>query len=555
MTHINPADHDRTRRARALFDQASEQPPERREPWLRSHESDSSLVDEVLGLLRQTPADTLAQQTTGAPHNYQPVFPARIGPYRILEELGHGAMGIVYRAEQQGAVRRQVAIKVIQRGLATEDVLNRFDLERRALAAMNHRYITKVFDAGATEQGQPFFAMELVEGLPITEYCDQHKLSLPDRLKLFQNVCHGVQHAHHKGVIHRDLKPGNVLVVREGEDAVPKILDFGLAKATNHDMLQATQFTERDRVLGTPEYMSPEQASGHGEVIDVRADIYSLGIMLYELIAGELPFTAQEFRKVGWVEALRLIREQEPPRPSVRLASTTDRAPTTAARRGSSLSALSKALKGDLDWVVMRAIAKEPERRYDSASSLAMDVERYLKHEPVLAGPPSIAYRLRKWARRNRPILTGYAIAMSLMLLAFGRSSIQAWKDYLHHNAIYEEDVKRWRRFLQDHPDVLQQWSFHLSTEARKTMLALVGDSPGTVPLTPIQTTAIRNARQNLAAALDAIRATTTRQPVMYAIESEWLFQDRGTQTVHDVVADAVTRLDELLLLLPSSSK
>ena len=344
-------------------------------------------------------------------------LPDRIGPYRVLEELGRGGMGVVYRAEQREPMRRTVALKVVQAGMATSDVLARFEFERRALAAMNHRFVAKVFDAGATERGEPYFVMELIEGPPVTDYCDTHRLSLPDRLRLFQKVCQGVQHAHQKGVIHRDLKPGNVLVVREGDEAVPKIVDFGLAKAVNRDFLEVTQLTEKDRVVGTPEYMSPEQAAADGRVIDTRADIYSLGVMLYELLCGTLPFTSQQLKQVGQLEAMRVIREVEPPKPSTRVGTATEFAAERASQCRTSVAALHRALMGDLDWVVMRAIEKEPERRYESATGLAMELDRYLEGVPVLAGPPSVGYRLRKFLRRNRGLVAAtLAVVISLSL-------------------------------------------------------------------------------------------------------------------------------------------
>ncbi|MBK8979472.1 MAG: protein kinase [Planctomycetes bacterium] len=344
-------------------------------------------------------------------------LPEQVGPYRVLEQLGTGGMGVVYVAEQKSPVRRRVALKVVKRGMATREVLARFALERRALAAMDHRCIAKVFDAGETERGEPYFVMELVQGLPITAYCDKHRLTIPERLKLFQQVCAGVQHAHQRGVIHRDLKPGNVLVARDGDEHLPKILDFGLAKATNQDFLEATVYTEQDRILGTPEYMAPEQAAGDGEVVDIRADVYSLGVMLYELLTAELPFSTQELRRAGALEALRWIREKDPPKPSTKLPSRRDAATECAQKRRSSLAALSRALKGDLDWIAMRAMAKEPERRYDSANALAVDLQRHLDHEPVLAGPPSPAYRLKKALRRHRVQVLGAAAVVLTAVL------------------------------------------------------------------------------------------------------------------------------------------
>ena len=371
----------------------------------------------------------------------QPVdysMPTQIGPYRILAEIGRGGMGTVYKAEQREPVRRLLALKVVQAGLGTKEVLARFHIERKALAAMNHRHIAKVFDAGATEQGQPYFAMELVEGLPLGTFCDQHKLSLPQRLKLFQQICEGVQHAHQKGIVHRDLKPGNVLVVHEGKEAVPKILDFGLAKATDRDFVDATVMTQKDQILGTYEYMSPEQAHGDSDLVDVRADIYSLGVMLYELLCGELPFPTDMLRKSGRLEALRLIREQEPPKPSAKLVARPDRA-ALAALRQTSVSVLHKALRGDLDWVVLKAMAKEPERRYAAATLLAADLQRYLDHEPVLASPPSVSYRVHKFVRRYRVQCS----AAAAVLVAIVGGGVGTWLGFSGKLALERAEKER----------------------------------------------------------------------------------------------------------------
>ncbi len=373
-----------------------------------------------LALLATIPTTTPPQTVeAGAPG---PAARQTIGPYRILESVGKGGMGEVFRAERRHPVRQIVALKVVKEGMATREVLARFDLERRALAAMSHRSIARVFDAGATDRGEPYFVMEFVEGLPLTTYCDKHRLSIEDRLRLFQQICAGVQHAHQKGIVHRDLKPGNVLVAREGDEAVAKILDFGLAKVTNLDFLEVTLFTERDRLMGTVEYMSPEQAAGDGEVIDARADVYALGVMLYELLAGELPFTTDELRKAGQKEALRLICDVEPGKPSTRLVTGGDATTQIAARRQTSVETLRRALRGDLDWVVMKAMAKEPERRYDSATALADELGRYLRHEPVLAGPPSVTYRARKFVRRYRVQVV--AAGFVLLAIAVGLTGI-----------------------------------------------------------------------------------------------------------------------------------
>ncbi|MCA8941153.1 MAG: protein kinase, partial [Planctomycetes bacterium] len=356
--------------------------------------------------------------------------PAHIGVYQILDTLGEGGMGTVYKAEQREPVRRLVALKVIKLGMDSAEVIARFELERRALAAMNHDAIARVFDAGTSERGQPYFVMELVEGLPLNQYCDQHRLSLRQRLELFQRICHGVHHAHQKGVIHRDLKPGNVIVTRSGEEPTPKILDFGLAKATNRDLLAQTVFTEREQILGTPEYMAPEQAAGEVEIVDTRADVYSLGVMLYELLSGELPFSQQQMRRAGWMEIQRVLREVDPPRPSTRVSTMGEERSSYAMSR-QVRGDLARELRGDLDWIVMMAMAKEPERRYDSANALAADVERHLAGEPVLAGPPSVRYRLGKLARRYRGALLGVA-AVFLALLG---GLIVSWRLYLESEA------------------------------------------------------------------------------------------------------------------------
>jgi len=347
-----------------------------------------------------------------SPEEPPPAAPEMIGPYRVLGVLGEGGMGTVYEAEQTEPVRRRVALKVIKLGMDSREVLARFELERRALAAMSHHCIAKVLEAGTTERGQPYFVMELVVGLPIVEHCDRHRLSLDERIALFRQVCAGVQHAHQKGVVHRDLKPGNLLVVRDGDQGVPKIVDFGLAKAFNRDLLARTVYTEREQIMGTPEYMSPEQAAGDLEAVDTRTDIYSLGVVLYELLSGEKPFPSQRLRTAGWAEIQRVLAEEQPPKPSSRVS--TPGADEHARRRRVQPSVLKRKLRGDLDWVVLKTIAKEPERRYESAAALSADLGRYLANEPVLAGPPGAAYRLRKFAARHRGGLAAIAAALLL---------------------------------------------------------------------------------------------------------------------------------------------
>lgn len=326
-------------------------------------------------------------------------FSSSIGDYRVLEVIGEGGMGTVYRAERVAPVRMQVAVKVIRRDMSSRQVMARFDLERRALAAMNHPCIARIFDAGTTEQGDPYFVMELVDGLAITTYCDHHRLTVRERLVLFQRLCSAVQHAHQKGVIHRDLKPGNVLVVQEGSEHIPKVLDFGLAKATALEDAPAVEATMAGQSLGTPDYMAPEQACGGTVVIDSRADIYALGVMLFQLLTGVLPFASET--RSGGLSMLQAIANRQCGRPSATMARLQD-ANRLAALRRTTPATLQKILRRDLDWVVLKAMASEPDRRYESAAALAVDLQRFCEHEPVLAGPPSAMYRVAKFVRRHR---------------------------------------------------------------------------------------------------------------------------------------------------------
>ena len=335
----------------------------------------------------------------GSPHA---VPPDLIDGYEIDSVLGEGGMGTVYLATQLEPVRRQVALKVVKRGMDTAQILRRFELERQTLARMNHDAIAKVYDAGQTSRGQPFFAMEFVPGVPVTRHCDQHRLTLRERIELFRQVCRGVQHAHQKGVIHRDLKPGNLLVVRDGDRSTPKIIDFGLVRALDSERVVVTHHGGPGQFVGTPEYMAPEQAGLERDQVDTRTDVYSLGVMLYEILTGELPFSSAELRHGGHADLSRKLRDTQPSRPSTRIVTRSDASLQAAARRRTSIQALNRQLRGDLDWIVLKAMAKEPERRYDSASDLAQDLGRYLAHEPVEAGPPGTWYRVRKLVRRNR---------------------------------------------------------------------------------------------------------------------------------------------------------
>src|SRR6185437_11334634 len=345
-------------------------------------------ASEALGLSAEEPAGT------------------RIGRYKLLEKIGEGGGGIVYMAEQEVPVRRRVALKIIKLGMDTKNVIARFEAERQALAMMDHPNIARVLDAGATKTGRPYFVMELVRGVKVTDYADEEQLATEQRLDLFIQVCRAIQHAHQKGIIHRDIKPSNILVTLHDGVPVPKVIDFGIAKATETPLTDKTLFTGFGQFIGTPAYMSPEQAEmKNGLDIDTRSDIYSLGVLLYELLTGRTPFDAKKLMQDGLDEMRRTLREIEPQRPSTMLTTMQGgELDATAKRRHSEPPKLISLVRGDLDWIVLKALEKDRMRRYETANGLAMDVERYLENEPVLARPPSRIYRLQKLFRRNRAV-------------------------------------------------------------------------------------------------------------------------------------------------------
>lgn len=348
-----------------------------------------------------------------------------IGPYKLLQNIGEGGCGVVYMAEQQKPVIRRVALKIIKLGMDTKQVIARFEAERQALAMMEHPNIAKVLDAGATENGRPYFVMELVRGVPITEFCDQQNLNTNERLMLFMDVCSAIQHAHQKGVIHRDIKPSNILVTMHDHKAVPKIIDFGIAKATQQRLTDKTLFTQFHQFMGTPAYMSPEQAQMSGLDIDTRTDIYSLGVLLYELLTGRTPLDAKELTKADYDEMRRRIRDEEPIYPSTQLTSmNVEELTSIAKRRNTEPSRLNRVMRGELDWIVMKALEKDRNRRYETAAEMALDVQRYLNFEPVKAAAPSSMYRFRKFAHRNKAAISVAAII--LLLLSVG-SVVSTW--------------------------------------------------------------------------------------------------------------------------------
>ena len=392
------------------------------EALLVAHDGAGEFLESPTGEGAQAAAREIANETNGDP---QEAPGTQIGPYKILQLIGEGGFGVVYMADQVEPIRRRVALKVIKPGMDTREVIARFEAERQALAMMDHPNVAKVLDAGATNSGRPYFVMELVKGVPITEYCDANLLTTRERLELFVDVCKAVHHAHEKGIIHRDIKPSNVMVTLHDGVPFPKVIDFGIAKATNQPLTEKTLFTAYGQFLGTPAYMSPEQAAFSGLEIDRRSDIYSLGVLLYELLTGTTPLDQSSLRSHAFHEVMRIIREEDPPTPSARLRELGERLTAIATSRHVEPNALAKLLRGDLDWIVMRAIEKDRKRRYSSASELARDVSLYFRNEPVSARKPGVVYRLGKFAKRRRGrIIVGAGMMGAIVL---GAIAARTW--------------------------------------------------------------------------------------------------------------------------------
>ncbi len=461
------------RRVKELFVAVLDLPdPQARQAFLeRECGDDADLRQRLEALLKahENPASALNQPLAEAKPDAEPAEtglyaaaaeqPGTLlaGRYKLLEQISEGGMGAVWVAEQMQPVRRKVAVKLVKAGMDSKAVLSRFEAERQALALMDHRHVAKVLDGGTTESGRPFFVMEYVKGVSFSQYCDNARLSIAERLALFVPVCQAVQHAHQKGIIHRDLKPSNILVCLYDGKPVPKVIDFGLAKAIHQPLTEHTLHTGHGVLMGTPLYMSPEQAEFNNLDVDTRTDIYALGVVLYELLTGTTPLEKQRFKQAAWQEMLRVIKEEEPPRPSARLSGSGS-LPSLAAQRQLEPVKLTKLVRGELDWIVMKCLEKDRSRRYDTANGLARDVERYLADEVVEARPASVGYRLRKFVRRHRAAL---AMAATVVLLLVAGVAVSTWQ------AVRAIEAERDALALQSKAQQEEQKALKSAAEAR----------------------------------------------------------------------------------------
>ncbi len=434
-----------------------------------------------------------------------------IGRYTLIQQIGEGGFGTVYLAEQNQPVKRPVALKIIKPGMDSREIIARFEVERQVLALMDHPHIAKVHDAGTTESGRPYFVMEVVKGVPITKYRTEGNFDIKARLELFIDVCAAVQHAHQKGIIHRDLKPSNILVSAHDGKPVVKVIDFGIAKAIGTELTEKTIFTQYGRMIGTPQYMSPEQAELNELALDTRSDIYSLGVILYELLTGKTPLDGDQLRSAGYAEMQRLIREVTPPKPSARLAESLERpGPARLSHPGVS----PRTLRGDLDWIVLKALEKEPARRYESAGAMVEDLLRFLQHKPVEARPPSMTYLMLRFTRRHRgPVFAGAALLVALILGAVGTSV--GMKRALNAN----EELDRQKLALVDYKERLSGL-----LESNQKMLGEIRGMSTNEAQLPAEFEALRNENQAL---LDKVKNEVANQE-RYAEEIERLRQEKA---------------------------
>jgi len=538
---VSGLSEDDRRRLDELFDRAADLPVAEHEAFVeRECGTNETLRRELARLLAG-----LAGEDRLSRIRVEALLPtgSRVGPYAILEKLGEGGMGEVYLAEQTEPLTRRIALKLIKVGMDTRQVIARFDAERQALARMDHPGIAKVLDAGSTETGRPYFVMEYIEGAPILDYCDTNKVDTKARLGLFVQVCHAIQHAHQKGVIHRDIKPSNVLVTVHDGVPVPKVIDFGVAKATDRELTAQTLFTEQQQMIGTPMYMSPEQAQMGGLDVDTRSDIYSLGVLLYEILTGTTPFDGQDLRERGFAEMMRVIREETPKKPSTRISTLGETATEAAAHRRVDVRRLGFELRGDLDWIVMQCLEKDRARRYETASSLAADIERHLADEPVVAGPPSASYRLRKFVRRHRAgVIAASLVAAVLLLGVAGTTWGMLWA--LNEKQRADDETARLEKVAGFHASQFDNLDAKvMGTQLRVALLAAVSPEKRaelSEKLDPINFTDVAKGMLEhdlLAPALAAIDRDFRDQPLVEA----QLLVSIGTTSFHVGLLDLAT--------------